>query len=305
MRLEWIEDILAVADTGSMIRAAERRFLTQSAFSRRLRTIEEQLGVELFDRSRKPAELRRAVLEHCEEMRKIADSLRKLRSDLVRGNGGEHTRIVIASQHAITAAIAPILIQAITEPGHIDIRLRSANRENCYTLLLTRQADFMLSYSTDRQPLIFDPDFIETCVLGREQLIPVFSSQDAERLNAAWERRQVPVVLYPNDVFLGKVVRDEIWPRFTADLFRPYAETALTLAALQFALIGAALVWVPRSLAQPYILKGELEELSNTYGTAELTLSLSRINGSRSPHAEATWTMLISCGQTQLSAILD
>ncbi|RCW78446.1 helix-turn-helix domain-containing protein [Paracoccus lutimaris] len=78
MRLEWLDDILAVADTGSMIRAAERRFLTQSAFSRRLRMIEEQLGVELFDRSRKPAELRRSVLERCDEMRGLARYARKL-----------------------------------------------------------------------------------------------------------------------------------------------------------------------------------------------------------------------------------
>ena len=37
MRLEWIEDILAVLDTGSLARAAEKRLLTQSAFTRRVR----------------------------------------------------------------------------------------------------------------------------------------------------------------------------------------------------------------------------------------------------------------------------
>jgi DNA-binding transcriptional LysR family regulator len=34
MRLEWLEDILAVMETGSFIRAAEQRLLTQPAFSR-------------------------------------------------------------------------------------------------------------------------------------------------------------------------------------------------------------------------------------------------------------------------------
>lgn len=295
MRLEWLEDILAVADTGSMIRAAERRFLTQSAFSRRLRMIEEQLGVDLFDRSRKPAELRRSVLERCDEIRSLADSLRKLRSDLVRGDA-EQTRIVIASQHAITTAIAPLLIQGIAEPGQVDIRLRSANREDCYALLLTRQADFMLSYSSDRQPLIFDPDFIETCVLGRERLIPVYASRDAGLLDAALARQEVPVVLYPTDVFLGKVVRDEIWPGFDPDLFKPRAETALTPAALQFALIGSALAWVPRSLALPHLQKGDLQDWSETFGSSELMLSLARLNGVRGAHAEAAWNSFAAKG---------
>ncbi len=42
IRLEWLEDILAVAETGSFSEAAERRHLTQSAFSRRIRNIEDQ-----------------------------------------------------------------------------------------------------------------------------------------------------------------------------------------------------------------------------------------------------------------------
>lgn len=305
MRLEWIEDILAVADTGSMIRAAERRFLTQSAFSRRLRMIEDQLGVELFDRTRKPAELRRAVLERCDEMRKIADGLRNLRSELARSDSHESTRIVIASQHAITTAIAPLLIQTITEPGHIDIRLRSANREDCYALLLTRQADFMLSYSTDRQPLVFDPDFIETVALGRERLVAVFAAREADRLQAARQQGRVPAVFYPGDVFLGRVVRDEVWPQAEPGLFTSYAETALTLAALQFALIGGALAWVPRSLAQPFLRKGELADVSAIFGGADLALNILRLKSSRSSRSDAAWASLTSKGPAQLIDLLD
>ena len=44
MRLEWLEDILAIAQTGSFSGAAERRNLTQSAFSRRIRQIEDYLA---------------------------------------------------------------------------------------------------------------------------------------------------------------------------------------------------------------------------------------------------------------------
>ncbi|MFU8778000.1 MAG: helix-turn-helix domain-containing protein, partial [Roseovarius sp.] len=50
MRLEWLDDILAVADAGSLARAAEIRHVSQSAFTRRLRAIEDTLGVPLFDR---------------------------------------------------------------------------------------------------------------------------------------------------------------------------------------------------------------------------------------------------------------
>ena len=50
MRLEWIDDILAVLESGSLARAAEKRSLTQSAFTRRVRLIEDSIGAELLRR---------------------------------------------------------------------------------------------------------------------------------------------------------------------------------------------------------------------------------------------------------------
>lgn len=304
MRLEWLEDILAVAETGSMIRAAEQRFLTQSAFSRRLRMIEQQLGVELFDRSRKPAELRPTVKERCNEMRSLADSLRRLHSDLRHGSGLEQTRIVIASQHAITTAIAPLLVQAIVQPSDIDIRLRSANREDCYALLLTRQADFMLFYSTERHPLAVDRTFIETCLLEQEELVPVFAKHAKGQLLSAIKRREVPVVLYPRDVFLGKVVRDEIWPRLDFGMFKSRAETALTVAALQFALMGEAVAWLPRSLARSHLDRGDLEDFSGLFGFAEIELNVARLNVSSSNYSAAIWEAFVTKGQSHLQSVM-
>ena len=62
MQLDWIDDILAVIDTGSLAAAAERRLLTQPAFTRRVRGIEERIGAALFDRSRKPVAVLPGVL---------------------------------------------------------------------------------------------------------------------------------------------------------------------------------------------------------------------------------------------------
>ena len=45
MRIEWLQDILAVARTGSFAQAAQQRNLTPSAFSRRIQGIEDHLGV--------------------------------------------------------------------------------------------------------------------------------------------------------------------------------------------------------------------------------------------------------------------
>lgn len=105
MRLDWLEDILAVLDTGSFARAAEARNLTQSAFTRRIRTIEDGIGTPLFDRARKPVQLLPNVRAREDEMRRMAADLRTLRDGLRQSGAG---RVVsLACQHAITTTISP------------------------------------------------------------------------------------------------------------------------------------------------------------------------------------------------------
>src|SRR6185436_11861665 len=53
----WLEDFLALAETGNFSRAAEARAIAQPAFSRHIRSLEEWMGVDLVDRSAHPAEL--------------------------------------------------------------------------------------------------------------------------------------------------------------------------------------------------------------------------------------------------------
>ena len=107
MRLEWLQDILAIAQAGSFSAAAERRNLTQSAFSRRIQQIEDHVGVELFDRSRKPVQLRPTTLDQGAQIEQISAALRQLVVDLRRGDRVTFNRIVVASQHSLTICLRP------------------------------------------------------------------------------------------------------------------------------------------------------------------------------------------------------
>ena len=49
MEFIWLEDFLALVDSGNFSRAAELRHVTQPAFSRRIRALEDWVGVDLFE----------------------------------------------------------------------------------------------------------------------------------------------------------------------------------------------------------------------------------------------------------------
>ena len=72
MNLKDIAAFVAVADTGSINRAALRLNLTQPATTRRVQNFEAAMSAELLDRRAKPAVLTpigRQVLEYCRLVR--------------------------------------------------------------------------------------------------------------------------------------------------------------------------------------------------------------------------------------------
>lgn len=294
MRLEWLEDILAVAETGSFSDAAERRLLTQSAFSRRIRGIEAFLGVELFDRSRKPVHLRPATAEQRDQVARLASDLRQLIAELRHGERRAANRAVIASQHALTTALTPAILQELQGAGtDVFLKLRSANLDECFSMLLSRQADLALVYRLPGQDHPIRADYIETAVIGADRLSPVLGA--AAAADAGWGEgmRTLPYIAYPNEVFLGQVLERRVMPavRGRSDPL-PRAETALTLAALEMARVGLGVAWVPQSLAAPRIADGSLTDLSDRLPEVELEVTAVRLVGTAGPVESAIWRHL-------------
>ncbi|NNJ98626.1 MAG: LysR family transcriptional regulator, partial [Gammaproteobacteria bacterium] len=60
MDIQNIQAFLSVSETGSFSRAADALFLTQPAISKRIRSLEQSLGVALFDRIGKSVRLTEA-----------------------------------------------------------------------------------------------------------------------------------------------------------------------------------------------------------------------------------------------------
>ncbi|SNR62009.1 LysR family transcriptional regulator [Paracoccus sediminis] len=294
MRLEWLEDILAIAETGSFSGAAERRRLTQSAFSRRIKQIEDFVGVELFDRAHKPIRLKPTTIAQSEQIVMIASALRQLAVDLRRGERITSNRIVIACQHSLTAMRLPSLLQKLpTERDGIYVRLRSANLDQCTGMVLSRQADVAVVYSMPDESDDVAADFLEQLTIGSDRLVPVFNAALATA--PAQGASEIPYITYPSEVFLGHVMERKILP-FVDPCLRhiPRVETALTLAAVEMAKMGIGIAWVPQSLAGDGLASGCLVDLSETLPFYDLNITATRLTGEKNLAENAFWTMLKS-----------
>jgi DNA-binding transcriptional LysR family regulator len=57
MDTTWLEDFIAVIREGGFSRAADQRAISQPAFSRRIRCLEDWVGTPLFDRAARTIQL--------------------------------------------------------------------------------------------------------------------------------------------------------------------------------------------------------------------------------------------------------
>ena len=90
MNIRSLEHLLAVAETGSFSKAAERCFLTQSALSRSIQTLESDLGGKLLDRIGKRNELTPLGQQVVERSRGIVRDAAELKrsAELLKGGAG-------------------------------------------------------------------------------------------------------------------------------------------------------------------------------------------------------------------------
>ncbi len=96
IELRHLRTLVALRDTGSLVEAAERVFLTQSALSHQIKDLEHRLGSSLFIRKTRPVRFTSAG----KRLLQLADDLlpvvREAEQDLSRLAGGESGRIYMA-----------------------------------------------------------------------------------------------------------------------------------------------------------------------------------------------------------------
>jgi DNA-binding transcriptional LysR family regulator len=112
MDLVLLRSFLAVADSGAITGAAERIGITQSALSRRIQQLEDQLGAELLMRGRKGAVLTeigrlvqseaQGIVARYEQMHEMVSNQQRLEGGTVRIGGGA-TAVSFVLPEAIAA----------------------------------------------------------------------------------------------------------------------------------------------------------------------------------------------------------
>ena len=95
IELRHLRTLVALRDTGSLVEAADRLFLTQSALSHQLKDLEDRLECTLFVRKTKPPRFTSAGRRLLELADEVNPMVRTAERDIARLAGGEAGRLHI------------------------------------------------------------------------------------------------------------------------------------------------------------------------------------------------------------------
>jgi len=154
--------------------------MTQPAFSRRIRALEEWLGTELFDRSSQPARLTAAGEWFRTTAQDLLARVARVPGEARSVAEAHSTTLRFAATHALSFTFLPGWLRSLESRTTVGpVTLVSDVFARCEALLLQRQVQFVLSHAHPQATSELQSQDCPFVCVGTDRLIPVSAPDSA------------------------------------------------------------------------------------------------------------------------------
>ncbi len=249
---KWLKDFLTLAEVRSFSQAAEIRNVTQPAFSRRIKSLESELGIELVIRGKSPVEFTVAGKQFKSTAISILHQLEE-EANRLSGclSGGCHT-VRLSAVHSIAITLLPKLHESLFIPRLKNTRLSVVANEvkDGVELLVDGKCDFLFSFYEDKlqvapyRSIYLGKSYLYCVSATDEHGLPIFSLDDGDNAD-------VPCLDYTPESYMGRIIQ-----RNNAQL-TPHSICSSSMTNFIKALVlnGQGVSWLP-----DYTIRKELEQ---------------------------------------------
>jgi DNA-binding transcriptional LysR family regulator len=278
MDLNWLQDIVCLENTQSFTQAARRRNITQSAFSRRVKALEEWIGTPLIDRTSYPVRLTSAGKQFSPLARRLLFELEEAREHLREIDRSYDRVFRIAAPHSIASNfLAPRLAQLYLYNRKLKARVFSDNAAACFDLLSQGVCEFLVNYRYPPFPVNLDETRFIGAEIGTEWLVPVADQRAINR--TGWQfpgapDAPLPMLAYDQTSFLGSVVAHFLGSRQERLYLNIRHTDAFAEAIKAMCKEGTGIAWLPQSLVTEDLETGRLVRMGGPDWSIELTYTL-------------------------------
>ncbi len=248
MDIEWLEDFLVLSDLSSFTRAAQARNVTQSAFSRRIRSLEEWIGIPLVDRDTVPPRLTMAGHLFRDAAREMVRQLHDTRIALGhRSKVFSGIKLFVA--FSLTQHFLPQWIERINHHiSGLKFEILAGETYEGMVALAGNRCDLLMVYHTPVVPMAVDERACPSIILGTDRLVPVCkANEDGEAIYLLSEARlrNLPLLAYPPETFFGRLSNSLIRFRPSDPYFNVVAQSPHPRILQSLAINGLGIAWLP------------------------------------------------------------
>ncbi|WP_329121756.1 LysR family transcriptional regulator [Streptomyces sp. NBC_01353] len=170
MELQQMRYVIAVAETNSFTRAAERCLVVQSALSHQIARLERELGARLFDRTSRRVRLTPAGEAFLPAARQAVNAAERAAAEVAAAVGEIRGRLAIGVIPTVAAFDIPAALHAFRRRyPHIRIRLHVAASE----LLVELVKEGTLEIAFLGLPPTVRPEGVGSMLLAHDRLVAV------------------------------------------------------------------------------------------------------------------------------------
>ncbi len=252
MDIRQLRTLKAIHDTGSLVSAAERLHLTQSALSHQLRELETELDAVVLIRKTRPPRFTQIG----ERLLTLADTvlpaLREAERDIIKLRGGQAGRLIMAIEcHSCYEWLMPTLNLFRQHWPEVEIDFQSGFHGDAQDDLQNNRLDWVVTSNPSQVPGIsYQPLF---------QYEPLLVLSNTHALNQ--KRDIVPADLAEETLITYPVDSDRL------DIFQHFLtpagvvpaklrSTELTLMMVQLVASGRGVAALPSWAAAEYVARG-------------------------------------------------
>lgn len=249
LEIKHLKTARALRDGGSLVEAAKRLHLTQSALSHQLKDIEDKLGITLFVRKTKPVRFTRAGEHLLELADKVIPQLEKTSLDIKKLAGGQAGRLHMAIEcHSCFDWLMPAINSFRDQWPEVEIDLLASFHFEPLPALARGDLDLVVTADPVPTPgIYYQPLFRYQALLAianqhdfiNHQHINAEDLSDQTLIHYPVERKRL-------DIFTQFLDPSGIEPSNTR-------QADLTLMIVQLVASGRGVACLPNWALQPYI----------------------------------------------------
>lgn len=294
LETKWLEDLLALAQTRSFSASARQRHVTQPAFSRRIRALEQALGTTLVDRSTTPVDLTSEGHLFVITARNVMEQLNESLGHL-RGLSIAQEALDIVAAHSLALSFYPPWISRLQKGlGQLPTRLVAMNVGEAIHVLREGKCDLMLAYYDPYASMQLDAEVFPSFSIGQVKMLPVClpDDQGRPRFSLAGDG-EIPYLSYTQGAFLGRSVRMLLKNDPLSLRLRTVYETAMAEGLKGMVMQGMGLAWLPDFCIRNELKDGRLVPAGEPHHDVPLEIRLYRCSLVHKPGVERLWRQMM------------